>query len=1561
MTEPSTNDFMPQWQYDHSQDRDFVQDEAVIHWRGMNRVAEQVRQREERYLEGDFDAMDFEARAAALEAHFFGVKIRPPPSDRAVPRVRPQSASLYRRVADSDVSIAANFEIRRRQRPQSAKNRSDIPKASEGVDWNTPTESKASKWREMLARGPDFKQLTLRQLELETYELLYNTLEQRQGIDVQPSARRRKRKKKASNAISSDSKELACGSGLHLARSRKKRQQERDRELMLGKTRQPSRRSERERAKAETKEKQAIQDKTRRRGKQLKEKTSREQLQDYQPVQVSTQDKRTGEVYVQRPSSANRVRGPWIPSGSATSIAIRGISSASEVQVTQDKRVEQMLEEFQSHAHAHLKNVQNRLKMAQQRVGESRTAKYMNNSGRPASAPRIATRCTDESKGVSLQSLKGNQENDRIRAANFRESILSAPVLTELQLSSCEIDALISESPATPRLVIPPLKFPTNLGKYQLTNDSQDGMPELPEQSSCLLPSNSIGADDDISQVKTTCGEKIEGESTLLCDITTNMKHVDEMETQSETPAHDQDRRTTIEDLYLAEGQDEQTSSGFSSGGNETIPGELELESQTLRGVLIEDANCMDLKLLDPDTPSPKGVGSAQNTTLLSEEGILTESSTNPTDSLLQEATDTAKYNSVEIFVEASDLSSRERGFPIVTLVETAESDISCPEQQSADYNVCGEHSSNVSMADKQVDGIGAGIIMDEDLLQQSENDDLPLLGHSDSTEYERNGSVFQERKNDREVTKLTSLKLMPSTQMEAELEQPSSVVPISPELELTSNYPESITSALKSDDHSETQVHVSPDDVLDVDRNDFRTIEDSGLPQSTITLATETDTLNSNSEDSGVGETGRFRTGEAAKTIDMDDNIADTLQPGNTYRYRTSDDNGEQQQEEHENVELPQQMSLEHIARVCTPPVHKNALAPESMFEQIPTLAKATALTPVTHEDKVEDPLRLHQQEMTRSFLKRISSRTCTVVDPELSTSQPEPRKEQGEDEDNLGFTERTGVVMGVESQVEQNVKPVKEREHIHGDCVIECEHAQALEDRDSTVEKYPPATVNPAATAPTEKVDAAESFTSAAGDSTVTDREHIAPPSTNSEAPWQQEPDPNDLTGCNQETLSHLTSTVATKVVDQDPTQPSVEHYNAARNIQAQYRCFVRRRLILDQLHFMVANERRQARRKSRQKERKTKPVDILTPMPVANSMDSLPEEVQEVALTTRSDKSVEVAPEPPLIKTPRPSVEDAGLGGRKNSHDYAFDLIDGSNEASGEVKLVVSARAVEGSVEVLRANGTRPEKLEQQQEHHTISSEKDVDNTTTSFGLLQGEQTNALLPSIAIDVKPSHEEPAASASFVASTTLAELAFTESVEENPPKFVNSTRVEAVPESAEVDPRWERYVDSTTSKSYYFNPSSNETQWTAPAGEDRSHSAIISSRATPTTPHSAAMTATDALNRQSELWQEFLDEASGQLYYYNTKTGECSWEPPANDSPGVVESLQSAPTAESKAIGASPWIMYIDPASQAPYYVNVETLTTSWEQPDDFVVAEPNANEETYVIAVDDHAALEI
>ncbi|KAJ8566645.1 hypothetical protein ON010_g6478 [Phytophthora cinnamomi] len=290
MAELATREFISQWAYDHEQDRNDARDEAAMQCIGADRVAELLRQRHEHRLDRNFDVMDFETRAAAIDVHFLQApRCRSPESGRKSPqpvrpsRVRPQSASLARRCGDNSSS---RNEISARQRPQSAKYRSELARRDPNVghvDWNAHAQEKPSKWREMLVYGPEFKQLTLRKLELETYELLYKTLD-RQEIDVKPTRRRRKRANTDNTAKPNDySTAPACGSGLHLARSRKNRQQEHDRRMMLGRGRQNSRRGEQEKPKGGGQDKQAIQDKTRRRNKLLIKKKSQRQLRECQP------------------------------------------------------------------------------------------------------------------------------------------------------------------------------------------------------------------------------------------------------------------------------------------------------------------------------------------------------------------------------------------------------------------------------------------------------------------------------------------------------------------------------------------------------------------------------------------------------------------------------------------------------------------------------------------------------------------------------------------------------------------------------------------------------------------------------------------------------------------------------------------------------------------------------------------------------------------------------------------------------------------------------------------------------------------------------------------------------------------------------------------------------------------------------------------------------------------------------------------------------------------------------------------------------------------------------
>lgn len=338
--------------------------------------------------------------------------------------------------------------------------------------------------------------------------------------------------------------------------------------MMLGKGRQNARGSEQEKSRGGGEDKQKIiQEKTRRRNKLLNKNISQRHLRGREPdEQAVKQDKTPNEPRLQRPSSAHQAnRGPWIPSGSASSLAIRGISpETSRLPLTQEQRIAQVLEAFQSHAKAHFrlsKDVQNQLKKAQQCArsavqNESRkteqAVKHVSENknpmkrGRPASASR--KRIFDESINPS-ENFRGNQEDDQVDVALGATS--SASLFGE---SLAPDESLPVISPATPRFVIPPLKLPPNLWEYQLSGGSLDEDPKVYQENS-----NAV-----LEGISTIAPPVV---SLTFCQVKSEKPEFDSSVRDEYAAPY---RRPTAEDLYLAEDDLEQA--GPSTGDSESPP-----------------------------------------------------------------------------------------------------------------------------------------------------------------------------------------------------------------------------------------------------------------------------------------------------------------------------------------------------------------------------------------------------------------------------------------------------------------------------------------------------------------------------------------------------------------------------------------------------------------------------------------------------------------------------------------------------------------------------------------------------------------------------------------------------------------------------------------------------------------------------------------------------------------------------------------------------------------------------------------------------------------------------
>ncbi|OEU13171.1 hypothetical protein FRACYDRAFT_155497, partial [Fragilariopsis cylindrus CCMP1102] len=71
--------------------------------------------------------------------------------------------------------------------------------------------------------------------------------------------------------------------------------------------------------------------------------------------------------------------------------------------------------------------------------------------------------------------------------------------------------------------------------------------------------------------------------------------------------------------------------------------------------------------------------------------------------------------------------------------------------------------------------------------------------------------------------------------------------------------------------------------------------------------------------------------------------------------------------------------------------------------------------------------------------------------------------------------------------------------------------------------------------------------------------------------------------------------------------------------------------------------------------------------------------------------------------------------------------------------------------------------------------------------------------------------------------------------------------------------------------------------------------------------------------------WEEVEDPSSGTVYYYNSETGESSWDRPTS----AVDDNQDIPDPLPEC-----WVETEDESSGKMYYFNSLTGETSWDRP---------------------------
>ena len=172
----------------------------------------------------------------------------------------------------------------------------------------------------------------------------------------------------------------------------------------------------------------------------------------------------------------------------------------------------------------------------------------------------------------------------------------------------------------------------------------------------------------------------------------------------------------------------------------------------------------------------------------------------------------------------------------------------------------------------------------------------------------------------------------------------------------------------------------------------------------------------------------------------------------------------------------------------------------------------------------------------------------------------------------------------------------------------------------------------------------------------------------------------------------------------------------------------------------------------------------------------------------------------------------------------------------------------------------------------------------------------------------------------------------------------------------------WTTNIDEETGHPFYLHTDTRETSWTPPEHEDVPPSYIDLDWVADTRPLPSEV---ENQRRMEEKrtgsgapvdaadWDAVQDDNTGQVYYYNSKTGQSSWSwPPVVDEvpvvkESVVESVTQGNWTAATQSGATPghartqsqptttsdWVLHTDEASGNQYWWNQTTQETRWAE----------------------------